>query len=73
MKILTALLFVMLSFPEITPADSAENSLKNKSLITLHDTLPAIDTMGKNPIDTFGGIKNINDTNLKAKKDSLFK
>ncbi len=37
------------------------------------DTLPLDTIHQKNPIDTFGGIKGINDTILKPKKDSTLK
>ena len=42
-----------------------------ENTISLNDTLPQTDTL--HTIDTFGGIKNMNDTNLKPKKDSLLK
>lgn len=70
-KTVVLFLFIFLLFALVKTNSSV---FSGKDKIIKYDTLPATDTTGKgNLIDTFGGIKNMNDSNLKAKKDSLLK
>lgn len=70
-KTVVLFLFIFLLFALVKTNSSGFFA---KDSVSIYDTLPATDTTGKgNLIDTFGGIKNMNDSNLKAKKDSLFK
>jgi hypothetical protein len=71
MKNLYTLLLIPFSLLCLNIKPRATYSYHN--VTTIIDTLPADTLRPKNPIDTFGGIKGINDTILKGKKDSTLK
>lgn len=72
MKNLYALLFIpFLLLCLNTSTATFKYSYNNATIKT--DTLPTDTSHAKNRIDTFGGIKGMNDTLLKPKKDSTLK
>jgi len=72
MKNLCALLFIPFSMLCLNASTTTvKHSYNNVTIKT--DTLPTDTSHATNRIDTFGGIKGVNDTLLKAKKDSTFK
>ncbi len=74
MKNLYALLFIPFSLLCLnTRIDTVKYSYNNATIKTDTLPLPTDTSHAKNRIDTFGGIKSINDTLLKAKKDSALK
>jgi hypothetical protein len=72
MKNLYTLLFIPFSLLCLNTKTAAVKYLYNDVTIKT-DTLPPDTSTAKNRIDTFGGIKGVNDTLLKARKDSMFK